>query len=63
MNFVGKVLNGVEGTQYFYILGLLIFIMLFAIIIYRTVKMPKRDLIDFKTSILSDDNQDSITNK
>ena len=55
MGFVGDVLNGVEGVQYFYIVGLLIFMMLFIVLVYRTVKIPRKDLMKFKTSILEND--------
>ncbi len=51
MGFVGDVLQNVDGIQYFYIIGILIFISLFVIIVYRTIKIPKNDLNDFKTSI------------
>jgi len=55
MGFVGDVLNGVEGIQYFYIVGLLIFMILFIVVVYRTVKIPRKDLMKFKTSILEND--------
>ena len=55
MSFVGGVLNGVAGIQYFYIVGLLIFMTLFIVILYRTVKIPRKDLMKFKTSILEND--------
>jgi high-affinity Fe2+/Pb2+ permease len=59
MGFVGDVLNGVEGIQYFYIVGLLIFMILFIVIVYRTVKIPKKDLMKFKTSILDNNELES----
>ena len=49
MSFVGNVLKNVDGIQYFYIAGILIFISLFIVIAYRTVKIPRKDLDDFKT--------------
>lgn len=55
MSFVGDVLGKVDGIQYFYIIGLLIFMSLFVVLIYRIVRMPKRDLVDFKTSIFEND--------
>ena len=55
MGFVGDVLNGVEGIQYFYIVGLLIFMILFIVVVYRTIKIPRKDLMKFKTSILEND--------
>jgi high-affinity Fe2+/Pb2+ permease len=62
MGFVGEVLNGVKGIQYFYIVGLLIFMVLFFVMIYRTVKIPKKDLVNFKTSILDNQEFDSTEN-
>jgi high-affinity Fe2+/Pb2+ permease len=59
MSFVGGVLDGVEGIQYFYIVGLLIFMTLFMVILYRTVKIPRKDLVKFKTSILDKDELES----
>jgi len=59
MSFVGGVLNGVDGIQYFYIVGLLIFMTLFIVILYRTIKIPRKDLMKFKTSILENDELES----
>lgn len=56
MSFVSNVLNGVNGIQYFYIVGIFIFIGLFIVMIYRTIKIPKNDLTKIKSSILDDDN-------
>ena len=55
MSFVGNVLQNVNGIQYFYIAGILIFITLFIVIVYRTVKIPRKDLNDFKTSIFDEE--------
>jgi len=51
MSFVGNVLQNVDGIQYFYVAGILIFISLFIVIVYRTIKIPRKDLDNFKTSI------------
>jgi len=59
MSFVGDVLKGVEGVQYFYIAGLFIFIVLFIVMVYRTIKIPKKDLEKYKSSILEEDDQES----
>ena len=59
MNFVSKILNDVDGIQYYYILGLLIFVSLFFVMVYRTYKIPKQDLINYKTSILDNNEFDS----
>ncbi len=55
MSFVGEVLQNVNGIQYFYIAGIFIFISLFVVIIYRTIKIPRKDLDDFKTSIFEEE--------
>lgn len=54
MKFVSGVLGDVDGIQNFYIVGMMIFLVLFVVILYRTIKMPKKDLIKFKTDILDD---------
>ena len=55
MNFVGNVLRDVNGIQAFYTIGLLIFLTLFVVILYRTIRMPRKDLVDFQTSIFEVD--------
>lgn len=59
MSFVSGVLNGVDGIQYYYIVGLLIFMTLFIVILYRTIKIPRKDLMKFKGSILENDELES----
>lgn len=55
MGFVGEVLKSVNGIEWYYIAGILIFIGLFIAIVYRTYKMPKADILHIKQSILDDD--------
>jgi len=59
MSFVSGVLNGVDGIQYYYIVGLLIFMTLFIVMLYRTIKIPRKDLMKFKASILENDELES----
>jgi hypothetical protein len=59
MSFVGDVLKDVAGIQYFYIVGLFIFLILFFVVLYRTIKIPKMDLEKYKTSILDNDDLES----
>jgi high-affinity Fe2+/Pb2+ permease len=59
MGFVGEVLNNVSGIQYFYMFGLILFMLLFFVMLYRTIKIPKQDLVKFKTSILDSDESES----
>jgi|GEM_PF-1152940 len=55
MNFAGDVLQNVDGIKYFYIAGILIFMALFVVILYRTIRIPRKDLEDFKSSIFEND--------
>jgi len=55
MKFVGEVLGDVQGIQNFYIAGLIIFMGLFILVLYRTLKIPKKDLVSYKTSIFEND--------
>ena len=55
MGFVGKVMDNVNGTEWFYIVGIMIFIALFIAIVYRTVRIPKSTLEDYKSAILDSD--------
>ncbi len=57
MNFVSDVLKDVNGIQWYYIIGIAIFISLFIVILYRTIKTPKKDLVQYKNAILEDDNE------
>ena len=58
MSFVGEVLKNVNGIQWYYITGIIIFITLFIIIVYRTYKIPKTELLNMKQSILDEDNSE-----
>ena len=65
MKFVGEVLGGINGIQNYYIVGLLIFVSLLLVILYRTIKMPKKELVDIKTSIFNKEElmEQNSTNK
>ena len=54
MGFVGEVLRD-AGIQWYYIVGLFIFLSLFIVIVYRTIKIPKSVLKQNKESILEND--------
>ncbi|MEI6852616.1 MAG: hypothetical protein WCL06_07215 [Bacteroidota bacterium] len=54
MGFVGEVLRN-AGIQWYYIVGLFIFLTLFIVIVYRTIKIPKSVLKQNKESILEND--------
>ncbi len=55
MGFVSEVLKSVNGIQWYYIIGISIFIILFIIIVYKTIRTPKSKLLEYKNSILEDD--------
>ncbi len=54
MGFVGEAMRN-AGIEWYYILGLLIFLSLFIVIVYRTLKIPKSVLKEQKESILDND--------
>ena len=55
MGFVSDILSSENGIQWYYIIGLLIFLSLFMVIIYRVIKTPKSVLLQQKESILEND--------
>ena len=54
MGFVGNMLGNIENIQFYYIIGLFIFIGLFITILVRTLRMKKSDVISIKTSIIDE---------
>lgn len=54
MKIVSNLLENIEGIQIFYIVGLLIFFILFLVILVRTLRIPKKEVEDIKNSILND---------
>jgi len=61
MKIVSEVLQSVDGIQRFYIVGLLIFVTLFVIILYRTFRRSNKEMTDIKNSILNDDNTGEVS--
>ena len=62
MKIVSNMLENIEGIQIYYIIGLLIFFILFVVILIRTIKMPNKKMDEIKNSILDDNNsEESIT--
>lgn len=59
MGFVAEALSGEKGIQVYYIIGILIFIGLFGIILYRTMTIRKTDIVKYKSSILDSDESDN----
>ncbi len=60
MKIVSNVLENIDGIQVFYIIGLLIFVTLFIVIFYRTMRRPNKEMTDIKNSILIDDDSDEL---
>jgi hypothetical protein len=60
MKIVSNLLTSIEGIQIFYIIGLLIFVVLFVVIFIRTMRMKNSDMEAIKNSILSDDESKDI---
>jgi heme/copper-type cytochrome/quinol oxidase subunit 2 len=56
MDFVSNVLKNENGVQWFYTVGLLIFIVVFGIMVYKTWKMQKNEIQKYKNSIFENDN-------
>lgn len=62
MKIVSNMLENIEGIQIYYIIGLLIFFILFVVILIRTMKMPNKEIDEIKNSILDDNNsEETIT--
>ncbi len=58
MKLVSSVLEGMEGIHIFYVIGLLLFIILFILIIVRTMRRPAAEMNEIKESILIDNDPD-----
>lgn len=55
MGFVGEMMDNVQGIHIYYIVGLIIFVVLFIVMLTRTILMPKAELIEIKTAIFEGD--------
>ncbi|MEN8227892.1 MAG: CcoQ/FixQ family Cbb3-type cytochrome c oxidase assembly chaperone [Bacteroidota bacterium] len=60
MKLVSNMLENVEGIQIYYIIGLLIFFILFVVIFVRTMRRPDKEMIDIKESILIDNDTEEL---
>ena len=58
MKIVSNMLENIEGIQIYYIIGLLIFFVLFIVILIRTMRAPNSEMDKIKNSILDDNNSD-----
>jgi hypothetical protein len=55
MKIISNLLESIEGIRIFYIIGLLIFFVLFVVIFIRTMRMKNAEMDKIKNSILSDE--------
>lgn len=62
MGFVGELMRGEYGVAWYYIVGLLIFIILFIVILFRTFRLSKPELISYKRSILDEEDTNTEIN-
>ena len=58
MKIVSNLLENIEGIRIYYIIGLLIFVVLFIVILIRTMRTPNKEMVDIKNSILSDSSKE-----
>jgi len=61
MKIVSDLLTSIEGIRIFYIVGLLIFVILFIVITVRTMRIPNKEMENIKNSILADGESEDIT--
>jgi hypothetical protein len=55
MGNVSETLAGVEGIQWYYIVGIILFVVMFIGVLIYTWYIPKKDLLKFKSSIFEKD--------
>ncbi|MEE4117320.1 MAG: hypothetical protein V2I37_14205 [Marinilabiliaceae bacterium] len=56
MGFVGELMSGKYGVEWYYIAGLLIFICLFILILIRTLRLTKQEVKGYKNMVFESDN-------
>ncbi len=60
MKIVSNLLENISGIQIFYVIGLLIFFVLFLIILVRTLRRPAKEMNEIKESILTDNDSEEL---
>jgi len=58
MKMVSSILEGMVGIHIFYVIGLLLFLILFIVIVVRTMRRPAAEMNEIKESILIDNDPD-----
>jgi hypothetical protein len=61
MKIVSNLLENIEGIQIYYIVGLLIFVILFIVIAVRTYRMSNTEADSIKKSILNDSETEELS--
>jgi len=60
MKIVSNLLEGIGGIQIYYVIGLLIFFILFVVIVVRTIRRPDKEINEIKESILNDNDSEEF---
>jgi cbb3-type cytochrome oxidase subunit 3 len=60
MKLISNLLESINGIQYWYIAGLLIFVIMFVVFVIRTLKRPASEMEEIKNAILEDDTDDTL---
>ena len=58
MKLVSNVLEGMEGIHILYVISLLLFMVLFIVILVRTLRRPAAEMNEIKESILNENDPD-----
>ena len=60
MKIVSNMLENIVGIQIYYVIGLLIFFILFLVILVRTLRRPAEEMKKIKESILNDNDSEEL---
>jgi len=60
MKLVSSFLESIAGIQVYYVIGLLIFFILFVVILVRTLRRPDQEMNEIKESILNDNDSEEF---
>ncbi len=55
MGNVSETLSGIDGIQWYYIVGIILFVGLFVGVVIHAYTIPKKDLVKYKSSIFEKD--------
>ncbi len=55
MGNISETLAGIEGIQWYYIVGVILFVGMFIGVVIHVFTIPKKDLIKFKSSIFENE--------